>query len=114
MLTSNLIVALLIGESKLLAASESPVANFYNKYVERCHDLKRSPSIEEIQKKQDWDGTKDYVRVAEEEEEEEKNVGGDEVGLLMEELNRRVEEFIARVNRQRWLEAHQVLAATSA
>ncbi|GAB4828570.1 hypothetical protein Ancab_018230 [Ancistrocladus abbreviatus] len=113
MLTSNLIVALLIGESKLLAASESPAANFYNKYVERCHDLKRSSSIEEIQKKQDWDGTKDYVRVAEKEEEE-KNVGGDEVGLPMEELNRRVEEFIARVNRQRWLEAHQVLAPSSA
>ena len=46
-----------------------------------------------------------------EEKEEEEEKDGDEdgeedqPGLPAEELNKRVEEFIARINKQRWLEA---------
>ena len=41
----------------------------------------------------------------EKEEEEEKDGEEDQPGLPAEELNKRVEEFIARINKQRWLEA---------
>ncbi|KAG5249670.1 hypothetical protein OIU76_003681 [Salix suchowensis] len=41
----------------------------------------------------------------EEDKHEKKEISEEESGLPPEELNRRVEEFIARVNRQRWLEA---------
>ncbi|GLT38852.1 hypothetical protein SLA2020_130710 [Shorea laevis] len=44
-------------------------------------------------------------------EDEEENGGGgeEEGGLPAEELNKRVEEFIARVNKQRWLEANSLV-----
>ncbi|XWS54027.1 hypothetical protein CRYUN_Cryun10bG0053100 [Craigia yunnanensis] len=38
-------------------------------------------------------------------EDKEREIFEEEVGLPAEELNKRVEEFIARVNKQRWLEA---------
>ncbi|KAJ8759223.1 hypothetical protein K2173_006683 [Erythroxylum novogranatense] len=37
-------------------------------------------------------------------EEQEEKVGEEEIGLPADELNKRVEEFIARINKQRWLE----------
>ncbi|GLT86724.1 hypothetical protein SLE2022_048450 [Rubroshorea leprosula] len=44
-------------------------------------------------------------------EDEEENGGGgeEEGGLPAEELNKRVEEFIARVNKRRWLEANSLV-----
>ena len=51
------------------------------------------------------------VEEEKEEKEEEEEKDGDEdgeedqPGLPAEELNKRVEEFIARINKQRWLEA---------
>ncbi|KDP26842.1 hypothetical protein JCGZ_18000 [Jatropha curcas] len=52
-----------------------------------------------------------------EEEEEEKDIRDEEeeIGLLpTEELNKRVEEFIARVNKQRWLEEARLLVCCAA
>ena len=56
-------------------------------------------------------GTKDAheeVKV-EEDKHEKKEISEEESGLPPEELNRRVEEFIARVNKQRWLEAQSLV-----
>lgn len=54
----------------------------------------------------DVNEAKTFQTVDEEEAYEEKGeIVEEEVGIPTEELNKRVEEFIARVNKQRWLEA---------
>ncbi|CAL9054453.1 uncharacterized protein LOC135677676 [Musa acuminata AAA Group] len=125
---SNIIIIFLVGESRL---SKSPAQHpgIYEDYVSRSQSLQRmasvevkekeavmvEPSFEEIKEK-------DEEAVAEEEEE----VKGDAVEeelvtereelleeeyeeLPAEELNRRVEDFIAKVNMQRKLEARMLI-----
>ncbi|XP_021287287.1 cilia- and flagella-associated protein 251-like [Herrania umbratica] len=61
-------------------------------------------------KKQDRVVQETYGVVEEEgSEEKENDIVEEEAGLPAEELNKRVEEFIARVNKQRWLEAQLVV-----
>ncbi|KAJ9169295.1 hypothetical protein P3X46_017502 [Hevea brasiliensis] len=54
------------------------------------------------------------TEIEEEYEEEKERDGEEETSLPAEELKRRVEEFIARVNKQRWLEEARLLVSFSA
>ena len=80
----NLIVVLLLGDSKLSSTPSQPIVH------DDDHHHHRHEHEEEDEDHDDED------------EEEEKNA------LPADELKRRVEDFIARVNRQRSLEARLV------
>lgn len=74
------------------------------------HEEKRVTSVEEEQDKEEIKQViESFIRGSEEDkevedekegDEEEKEDGEEESGLPSEELNKRVEEFIARVNKQ--------------
>lgn len=120
----NVIVAFLVGESKIVGPRcSSPIGE----NLERKQSVRSSNSeqrkeedgnrrrclIEESTKGDEVTEVKER-EIEEEEIEEEQEVmegGGekeeDEAGLPAEELHKRVEEFIARVNKQRWLEAKE-------
>ncbi|KAG0446562.1 hypothetical protein HPP92_028769 [Vanilla planifolia] len=94
-LICNVIVMVLVRESKL---SKSPNhSDIYEEIVNRNRRLQRPLEMEIIDRR-------------EEEVEEEESFRGVEgmEGKGLEELNKRVEDFIARVNRQRMLEARLV------
>lgn len=144
----NIIIVFLVGESKLLDASDSssPVADIYSEYVERSQSLKRQQESrlqekkeeskleaykeemnlkdelniiksadedQEVKSKDDEVDDEfedcrdqedvDITNIAEEDERDGEDED-EESGLPAEELNKRVEEFIARVNKQRRLE----------
>ncbi|KAL5760245.1 hypothetical protein ACOSP7_018743 [Xanthoceras sorbifolium] len=127
-IVANVIVVFLFGESIFMGSSSSNSASqYYEEYVPRSriaasssttthdhHEVKEVKSINEEgnqevadekvhEVKKDIDHEEKGRRDGEEEEEEE---AGE---LAAEELNKRVEEFIARVNKQRWLEARSLL-----
>ncbi|KAI8526817.1 hypothetical protein RHMOL_Rhmol12G0026300 [Rhododendron molle] len=109
-IVGNAIIVFLVGESKLSNPPPSPATEIYNEgpyneYVGKS--ICEFPS--QMEKKGEGKlGTKFLTEVsakniekqAEEREEEE-----EEGGLETEELTKRVEDFIARVNRQRLVEA---------
>ncbi|KAL4271723.1 hypothetical protein GQ457_13G006050 [Hibiscus cannabinus] len=125
----NVIVIFLVGESRVVIGSnKSPVGgDVYDEYVERSRSKVRgieagSSEDKGIDCKEEIvtcesESTDDVIRCEPESKEERtcENVGeenGNEivedeqvVELPAEELNKRVEEFIARVNKQRWMEA---------
>ncbi|KAK8648137.1 hypothetical protein V6N13_128899 [Hibiscus sabdariffa] len=125
----NVIVIFLVGESRVVIGSnKSPVGgDVYDEFVERSRSRVRrieasSNEDKGIDCKEDVircesESTEDVIRCESESKEERtcENVGeenGNEivedeqvVELPAEELNKRVEEFIARVNKQRWMEA---------
>ncbi|XP_034695015.1 uncharacterized protein LOC117921272 [Vitis riparia] len=114
-LVGNTIILFLIGEWKLLG-SQSPAAEIYDEYAERSRASRRVLSA--LQEAKEMELEKNLVEESlhkveeeKEEKEEEEEKDGDEdgeedqPGLPAEELNKRVEEFIARINKQRWLEA---------
>jgi|UniRef100_A0A803QYE6 hypothetical protein len=154
----NVIVAFLVGESKLLGSSSSSqqsslaTHDIYSEYVERSQSLHGQKRIitsststiipeekEELQKleiiekeenvyEEEEGVVLDQVEYHDEEEKhdhddddmaetkhfkENSDDGGEDEsadGLLpTEELNKRVEEFIARINKQRWLEAKMMI-----
>lgn len=86
------------------------------------HEEKRVTSVEEEQDKEEIKQViESFIRGSEEDkevedekegDEEEKEDGEEESGLPSEELNKRVEEFIARVNKQRWVEEARLLVSS--
>ncbi|KAK2993575.1 hypothetical protein RJ640_030882 [Escallonia rubra] len=144
----NIIVVILVGESKLASSSSSsgsissssPVIEVHDEYAEEYAEERSTQSVtksailenKEEGRSLEMSMTEEHTekdRVGkevnedqghEEEEEEEQEQDGEdddegdkteeEVGLPVEELNKRVEDFIARVNRQMWLESNYVLA----
>lgn len=144
----NVIVAFLVGESKLLGSESSPVPNdIYDEFVERSRRLrgvqhkyfndlgeekKEDNNLEVLHVSKEIvyedkeialehkEDKHDHQKLEEEEAEtddeefkeaenndeyEEKDGQEESEGMPAEELNRRVEDFIARINKQRWLEA---------
>ncbi|KAJ4710791.1 Zinc finger E-box-binding homeobox 1 [Melia azedarach] len=118
---ANVIIVFLVGESNLMSSSanSSPANDFYDEYVERCRRIRGTastfPEKKEEKKpheRQRVDEVKEVIKAKEasvEGEEEKERDGEEEAGLPTEELNKRVEEFIARVNKQRWLEARSLV-----
>lgn len=100
--------------------SSSPATDLYDEYVQRSRTRLRAgvaaQKIEE-QKPHEQIVERSAKRVHQvkdvnkekqtkiEREKEKDDEDQEEAGLPAEELNKRVEEFIARVNKQRWLEA---------
>lgn len=113
----NVIVVALIGESRLGGSKEQPPAReIYDEYVRRNDAIRREAEVGgeaahgviDEEKKMSKVIVKELERgfksetiecVNDEREQEE------DEELRNEELNRRIEDFIVRVNRQRWLEA---------
>ncbi|KDP22591.1 hypothetical protein JCGZ_26422 [Jatropha curcas] len=123
----NIIIILLIGESKFFASKTLPAPSdvYYNEYVNRKRGLQTSSTPQEKKEKEKeivfkenasktCGGGKMEVRVWGEEKLELVNArenldGEDDFNLPTEELNKRADDFIARVNRQRRLEARLLL-----
>ncbi|OWM76232.1 uncharacterized protein LOC116209984 [Punica granatum] len=130
---ANVIVITLVGESKLRGSKgPSPGHEIYDEYVRRSRSgVVKHPIIssnqKEVRKEEELmvclvdekKGMEETVSKDVEEKEftseiescvenkgEEKEEDDE---LPNEELNRRIEEFIARVNRQRWLEARSLM-----
>ncbi|KAK8706487.1 hypothetical protein V6N13_050049 [Hibiscus sabdariffa] len=124
----NVIVIFLVGESRVVTGSnKSPVGgDVYDEYVERSRGRARGIEAGTNENKGidckeemvtcESEFTEDVIRCESESEERTyENIAeenGNEtvedeqvVELSAEELNKRVEEFIARVNKQRWMEA---------
>ncbi|GAV86324.1 DUF4408 domain-containing protein [Cephalotus follicularis] len=128
----NAIVVFLVGESKLGGSHSSPADEVYEEYVERSarhYAVSSFPQKKEEKKlemnlvdesekyivehkkvkkdqhaKQQVEGN--VVEVGEEVDKEKERDGEEEHGYVTdEELNKRIEDFIARVNKQRLLEA---------
>ncbi|XP_021286799.1 uncharacterized protein LOC110418405 [Herrania umbratica] len=128
-LVGNLIVVLLIGESRFLASGSSlPGDAYYDEYVDRSRSLRNSSTLElkkeQKMKPSDQENLKWTCqvggkvvsvrgRLVEEIKEVKRGkqaLGGEhELILPTEELKKRADDFIARVNRQRKLEARLLL-----
>ncbi|XP_043725429.1 uncharacterized protein LOC122671992 [Telopea speciosissima] len=107
----NIIIVFLVGESKLVgSSSSSSAADIYDEYVKRSQNLQRFSSQEEKK-----ESRKLEMRFTEETTQRVHEDGGGEKAEEREDifdgddLKRRVEDFIARVNRQRKLEAEQLI-----
>lgn len=112
-LVGNTIILFLVREWKLLGSLQSPAAEIYDKYAAR------SPASGQVPASDLQEGIKEILEMEKEknfiekcldkaEDEEEKDGHEEEEeqpGRPAEELNKRIEEFIARINKQRWLEA---------
>ncbi|KAL6983947.1 hypothetical protein U1Q18_017320 [Sarracenia purpurea var. burkii] len=127
-LVFNAIIVFLVGESKIANSHSSQAGEVYdNQNVETTTPSEDSTNLEQkdeplelnfmqecakkIEDKCTVTVQKEIIEEKEEDdddEEEEKEEEGEEddeeCGLPTEELNKRVEDFIARVNRQRWVE----------
>lgn len=124
---ANVIIAFLVGESNFMGSSgnsSSPATDLYDEYVRRSrtrlrarvaaqkidekkpHEQIVERSVKRVHQVKDVDKGK-QTKV---EQEKEKDDGDqEEPGLPAEELKKRVEEFIARVNKQRWLEERKLI-----
>ncbi|MQL73177.1 hypothetical protein Taro_005546 [Colocasia esculenta] len=122
----NAIVVFLVGESRWSAGSVSAPLDVYEEYmVRRKGPLGTPVRVGKEGESKDWVGKggledeldyeeeqeQEQEEVAEEveEEEEEEDFNGEEEALPADELNRRVEDFIARVNWERRIEARMQL-----
>ncbi|KAK3183176.1 hypothetical protein Dsin_030462 [Dipteronia sinensis] len=111
-IVGNLIVVVLVGESKFFAPKSSPASNvYYDEYISRSRrtTLQNSSIFEENKKERQVEkcfeeNVKKICEDGEEKIELEKE-GDDEVSFSAEELSKRADDFIARVNRKRRLEA---------
>ncbi|XAR48202.1 hypothetical protein NMG60_11030943 [Bertholletia excelsa] len=117
----NAIVIFLIAESKLSGSKNpSPATEIYDEYVKRTRRIREVSTVPRMNEVEDLEKTEDECVVKEKEEVELEDVDGEkeerreekeeeeETGLKEEELNKRVEDFIARVKRQRWVEARLI------
>ncbi|XVE63699.1 hypothetical protein DITRI_Ditri07aG0040800 [Diplodiscus trichospermus] len=113
-LVSNLIVAVLIGESKFFASASSFSGDgYYDEYVDRSRSLrekKTKPFEQNVKRTRLVSVTGRLVEENREEKKGKNDLEG-ENGLILptEELKKRADDFIARVNRQRRLEARLLL-----
>ncbi|KAJ0972557.1 hypothetical protein J5N97_020516 [Dioscorea zingiberensis] len=117
----NIIIIILVGESRF--SKNSPEPDIYEEYVKRNEILRKEkeaqvaniPLVGDQKKERDEEIEKEEEKEEEEEGEEEETECNEDIdrdedeGLLLEELNRRAEDFIARVNMQRSLEARMLL-----
>ncbi|RRT39350.1 hypothetical protein B296_00051832 [Ensete ventricosum] len=95
---SNIIIIFLVGESRL--TRQPPRPDVYEEYVKRRRGLHGAAcsEVKDAEAEKGCDGEEGVQRECEEEK-----------GLPTEELNRRVEDFIAKVNMQRKLEAGMMI-----
>ena len=119
----NLIVVVLIGESKFFASASSLSGDvYYDEYVDRSRSLRNSSILEVKKEKKMKPFEKNAKRTCQvsvtgrlleesREVKKEKNDLEGENGLILptEELKKRADDFIARINRQRRLEARLLL-----
>ncbi|KAG6511621.1 hypothetical protein ZIOFF_029696 [Zingiber officinale] len=111
-MVSNVIIVVLVGESRL---SKKPAerVEIYEEYLMKSQPA-QSLAMAEVKEKEGFDDEAKAEALIEEKEEEvseveeEEEVEG-EGSLPAEELNRRVEDFIAKVNLQRQLEAKMLI-----
>lgn len=128
-IVGNFIVIFLIGESRL-ARARTPVAEVYDEYVKRSRiprraastdigEMKREEEVQKVEEGVNWNKeniNKEKGKDCKEDDQKEENSdedegndrkidGEEETGLLTKELNKRVEEFIAKVKKQWRLEA---------
>ncbi|CAL5398349.1 unnamed protein product [Camellia sinensis] len=109
----NAIIVFLVGESKLASSRSSPAIHMEKKEEERKLEMNLSEeSVNKIEEREEEQvrndeygddgliGGDNHDNKEEEERDEE-----EELGLPTEEFNKRVEDFIAKVNKQRLLEA---------
>lgn len=138
----NIIVAFLIGESKLVGKwKPSPDTELYDEYIKRSRNQQTITSTTQVvqremevkklevssindeevnaiaesvtdievkktaEKQQEEQEQEEMLAFDDYEEEEEEEEEVEEKGLAQEELTKRVEDFIARMNKQRRLEA---------
>ncbi|XVE56546.1 hypothetical protein DITRI_Ditri04bG0019700 [Diplodiscus trichospermus] len=121
-LVGNLIVFVLIGESKYFASGSSFSGDvFYDEYIDGSRNLRNSWTLE-MKKEKKMKHFEENVkmtcllsvseRVGEEIREVKKQKNGlegeHELILPTEELKKRADDFIARINRQRRLEARSL------
>ncbi|KAG1331427.1 hypothetical protein COCNU_02G013950 [Cocos nucifera] len=135
-IVSNIIIIFLVGESKLSKSPSTP--DIYEEYVARKQSIQRlsrgevkvveSVKEEIVKEESVRDPSVEDTKVEDEEVEEREKSGGveekevvemereceeldeeEETGLPAEELNRRVEDFIAKFNMQRRLEARMLV-----
>ncbi|KAL4191971.1 hypothetical protein AMTRI_Chr06g191620 [Amborella trichopoda] len=126
----NGIVLFLFGESRLVGSSNGK-PDLYEEYIKRNQSSIRASStvVEKVREKNtekvigpaatEVISVVEVSKIAEREEEErdeeevkrvtDEGEGEEESGLPTDELNKRVEDFIARVNHQRRLEAKKLL-----
>lgn len=116
----NIIIIFLVGESKL--SKSSPAPDIYEEYVKRNErlirkdkEVKKEVLFIEEKKERDEEIEKEENKEENEEmlvcDDEEDMDGEDEdEGLPLEELNKRAEDFIARFNMQRRLEARMLVS----
>ncbi|GAV82251.1 DUF4408 domain-containing protein [Cephalotus follicularis] len=124
-IVGNLIVVVLIGQSKFFATDISPVSDvYYDEYIVRCRSLRTCYSLEDKKERNVENG---FVKEICEDEDglfkkkgllkgkivgkrrEDMDSGVDQLTLPAEELSRRADNFIARVNRRRRIEARQLV-----
>lgn len=124
---ANVIIVFLVGESNFMGSSgnsSSPATDLYDEYVQRSitrlrareaadkideekpHEQIVEQSVKRVHQVKDVNKEKQAkFEQAKEKDDEDR----EEDGLPAEELNKRVEDFIARVNKQRWLEAKSLI-----
>lgn len=113
-IAGNLIVVALIGESKIFSYSSPAIEDYYEQYVSSSRKLQQSlaPQVmkDKVLKKMTW--KEERVEVDRKElkglDAEDDDDGG-ELCLPTEELNKRADDYIAKVNKQRIFEATQLL-----
>ncbi|MBA0851080.1 hypothetical protein Goshw_012772 [Gossypium schwendimanii] len=97
-IAGNLIVVVLIGESKFFAPASGDMNMYYDEYVDRSRQRLGNHSTLEVEKEKKMKGDEEKVKKGSRKKEKNEDV------LASEELKKRADDFIARVNRQRRFE----------
>lgn len=121
-IVGNLIVVALVGESKIFSYSNSSPASedYYDEYTSRSRKVQKSLAIE-VKKERILekyvDQEKEDITMKKEEESKGKRMedldeddGDDGISLPTEELKKRADDYIARVNKQIMFEARQLVS----